>query len=582
MGLLSYSWIMVNTTPRISGLIGGHRVGESDATFARTTFRIPLPPRPSADLAAAPWWAEFLAVKDGLSWGALAARFGVNGTHLQRALADVGLTKTALPPGRKPKAAPQDEVLVPPAPEVGPQPEDLLWRYAGKQPDGEVAIAAGVSVDDVKTFRRAHSIAAHLRPPPGVSLPTQTAPPPVKSALPPGGFVVRRTSTPGQPVQEVRRPIPAPEPPTVALPPIAPPTRPARANPLERFRSQLGKVGDHVIAARAGVTRESVGKFRRDNAIPAYDGFRTGPRQRPDPVAQVEPVPPSPSVTPPSTPPHPPGRRSAIDAFADLLGTVPDHVVGAMAGVSRDAVKEYRKRRGIGRFYARPQSQTSNQPEAVPPAATAPRAPVADPGVASAAATTVPNAARVPLKRHRASKIDAFADLVGVLPDRTVASRAGVTVGNVQAWRTRRGIPPHGAKAPVTEPTAPTHPEPTVAPPADSISERPASQESPESASAAPVEVASLPAPPAAAPTPSKSPVRLAVAEQDDIDGEEPDLPALTAYRLRAVRGAETHEFFIVADDIGDAGVRAVSALSRRRDGPWRVVAIRELGEALD
>lgn len=155
---------------------------------------------------------------------------------------------------------------------------------------------------------------------------------------------------------------------------------------------------------------------------------------------------------------------------------------------------------------------------------------------APAPQVTTPGVAAATPKRGYTSKIDPFADLVGVLPDRTIAQRAGTTIGSVQAWRSRRGIP-----APVGAPLAPLAP----------VDEEYAA---------------------------SRSDSELADIELP----ADPDLPALTAYRFRAARGAEVREFFIVADDIGDAGVRAIAALSRAGGRPWRVVAVSELGEALE
>ena len=550
-----------------------------------------MPPRSSADPTLSPWWGEFLAVKDGLSWSALAARFGVNGTQLQQALASVGQTKKALPPGRKPKVLTVDAPDVAAAPEV-PGPDDLLRRLAGKQPDGEVAAAAGVSVDDVKSFRRANSIAAYLRPPPGMSPPPPPTVAPVKPALPSAGFVVRRTSAPGQPVQEVRRAIPAPEQPTAPTPtalPTPPSQSSARVDPLERFRNELGKVGDQVIADRAGVTRESVGKFRRDNGVPAYDGFRTGPRRKAVQVAPVEALaPPTPTPAPEAPSRQIPKSRSVVDAYAEILGTVPDGAVAAMAGVSRDAVKEYRKRHGIARFRTRPVDQPTPVPDAAAPAlgtSELPSEPAAEP-IATSVGLDVPietaTTASAGLKRQRFSKIDAFADLVGVLPDRTGASRAGVTVGNVPAWRTRRGIPASRTASRAVEPTSTAAAASEIGP--TEVVVPVAASPSPE----VPRPLAEPATPSAVVPALPPIPVPEAVTPNvehhaDDIEGRvEPELPGLTAYRLRAMRGPDAHEFFIVADDIGDAGVRAVASLSRRRDGPWRVVAVRELGEALD
>ena len=497
---------------------------------------MPLPPRSPAPLDTAPWWAEFLAVKDGLSWGALAHRFGVNGTHLQRALAEAGLTKKAVPPGRKPKVAgpgapapvastAPDPVLTTAEP-IAASPESMLRRQAGKRPDGEVAEAAGVSPEDVKNFRRAHGIAAYLRPPPGMSMPVLPPAAPVQSAPAPGDVIVRRTSAPGQPVQEVRRAVVSPTgAPVVAEPPSTPP--PARSVGLERFRAELGTVGDHVIAERAGVSIGNVAKFRRDHGIPAYDGFRRGPRQkRPALVVPEQAAPPVERPAPEQQPP-PAGRRSALDADAEPA------------------------------------------PETTPPAAE-PREPEAmKPQVAPGTPTP-----------GRTSKIEPFAELVGVLPDRTIARRAGTTVGSVQVWRSRRGIPAparsprdDGQSVATDEIASGMVPGPVVA--------------APDLPVASPARPDAPPAPPAPpAPLAPVDPEQAASRSGPDLADVEvpadPDLPSATAYRLRATRGAEIRDFFIVADDIGDAGVRAIAALSRAGGRPWRVVAIRELGEALE
>ena len=44
-------------------------------------------------------------------------------------------------------------------------------------------------------------------------------------------------------------------------------------------------------------------------------------------------------------------------------------------------------------------------------------------------------------RRPRKSKLDAHLDIVGTLPDKEVATRAGVTAENVRTYRARRGIP---------------------------------------------------------------------------------------------------------------------------------------------
>lgn len=554
-----------------------------------------MPTRPASDLTLAPWWGEFLAVKDRLSWSALAARFAVSSNQLNLALASAGLTKQALPPGRKPRSPVAEAPIAAPA---APGPADALRRLAGTQPDGEVALAAGVTVDEVKSFRRTHNIPGYLRAPPGVSAPAPTPAPAAPAPAPSAGVVVRRTTAPGKGVQEVRRPIPAPTPtlvtasqdptPAKAAPrPAKAAPRPAKAaplpakvDPLERFRKELGTVGDHVIAARAGVTRERVGAFRREQGIPAYAAFRSGPRRKLKP-AGVEaptgvqaPVVAAPMVEAPAVVqapaagaaskapaaiPRPAGRAPSVVApYADLLGTIPDGAVGAMAGVSRDAVKEYRKRLGIAPFRLRPVAEP------------APGATVGASAPAQAASLESGRSEGREAKaqgRPRASKIDAFAHLVGVESDREVAQRAGVTVGNVQAWRTRRGIAASQSVARAARQAAPQVVE--AAP-------TPTGAAAPAIAAQAPAQEPT--APPAVAPAPEAPPP--AAVQRTELADDGGAVLDLLAYRLRATHGGETHELYVVAAGIADAAARAGDALARRGDG-WRVVAIEELGRAV-
>ncbi|MCA9494946.1 MAG: hypothetical protein KC621_33695 [Myxococcales bacterium] len=88
------------------------------------------------------------------------------------------------------------------------------------------------------------------------------------------------------------------------------------------FREQLGQVPDSEIARLAGVSVRTVASFRARNDISGYAG---PPRRRAEPGA----------------------RGSRIDAFEDLVGSVPDQVVATKAGVSVNAVRNWRIKRGI-------------------------------------------------------------------------------------------------------------------------------------------------------------------------------------------------------------------------------------------
>jgi hypothetical protein len=98
----------------------------------------------------------------------------------------------------------------------------------------------------------------------------------------------------------------------------------------------LGKIADWEIADRAGVSIRTVASFRARHSIPGFTGSRkkTGRKTT---------------------------RRSKIDPFVSLLGQVPDRVVAERAGVSLNAVRNYRVKRGIpasGRRGARKFSRT--------------------------------------------------------------------------------------------------------------------------------------------------------------------------------------------------------------------------------
>jgi len=113
---------------------------------------------------------------------------------------------------------------------------------------------------------------------------------------------------------------------------------PGRATPLsERTRALLrplehlmGQRPDGEIATAAGLDRRNVVIYRQSRGIPAYD--RLGRRPAPPATGQAAPG---------------GGRRSRLDAFAALMGSVPDGQIALLAACSREAVMRYRSRRGI-------------------------------------------------------------------------------------------------------------------------------------------------------------------------------------------------------------------------------------------
>ncbi|MCO4744559.1 MAG: hypothetical protein KC912_07220 [Proteobacteria bacterium] len=87
---------------------------------------------------------------------------------------------------------------------------------------------------------------------------------------------------------------------------------------IEAIHDEVGTVPDDVIAEKAGVSRRTVANYRQKHGIAGYRGKR---RRR--------------------------NRKSAVDAYVHLLGTQPDANIAELAGVSGNAVRAYRVRRGI-------------------------------------------------------------------------------------------------------------------------------------------------------------------------------------------------------------------------------------------
>jgi len=104
---------------------------------------------------------------------------------------------------------------------------------------------------------------------------------------------------------------------------------------------------------------------------------------------------------------RPGSKDSLIIDHLDKLGRRPDAEVAALAGVSVRTVASFRARNEIA-GYAGPRRKPTRT-------------------------------------RHRKSKIDPYADLVGSLSDREVAKRAGVTLNAVRNYRQKRGISAPGA-----------------------------------------------------------------------------------------------------------------------------------------
>jgi predicted transcriptional regulator len=589
-----------------------------------------MPIRTIKDIPSAAWWPEFLTVKDSMTWAALAEKFGVSAISLRKALMATGYLKVPLPRGRKPRAA---ETAAAPSSlasfrsMLGKVADEVIAAKAGVSRAVVGAWRRKLGIDAYDGFRfgrrrrnlaeaaRAVHVAAARKPPVAETAPvpataasevaaaTTSSPRKRRSAIDAYADMLGKATdakiaalagvTPAAVTQyrqkrgiarfekekasrsvdrgvaELVESDHAPAP-VVA----SPASTHAPVSPIDAYRDELGKVADHAIAAKAGVTLSAVGHYRRKAGIPAYDGFRFEKKRpriarvedRPTPAASVytagghAPVPAAPPATDPAmtTAPSPRryGPRSAIEAHASKLGKVPDAEIAAMAGISPDAVKMYRKRHGIARFGASKASVTGPQPdveaglEALPATPSglddgnATIGPVFElppefglpvPVVADALPLSVPPSDLATAAPRawalRSSRIDAYAELVGKDPDAKVARIAGVTREAVRQYRLKRGIPNRRATMEAVAPIAS-------------------------------IEVAAIvPAPLGELPSPRTS---------------------RTAFTVLAQAGSRSERFMLVATDLADAAQTCLAAISRWTDGPWQITAIEKFAEALE
>lgn len=312
-------------------------------------------------LHEAPWWAEFVSIKDDHGWAMLSKRYGVGEPALKAALEAADLTKAAAKAGRRKASA----SLPPPVGVAQPVPPWEKWKdRLGSEPDGVIARAAGVTADTVKSWRRALKIPAFQKAPPAAEPPAPVEPPATRSRV-----VRRRTREDGTREDTVVE--------RVSAAPVAP-VASAHTNPLDAYRARMGVEADGIIAAEAGVDRRAVVKYRQERGIPAYTGFRFKKGAPPAPTAprgrRARPAAPPPVVAEAEAA-RPGGRRSPIDAHVDKLGVLPDAEVAAIAGTSPAAVLQYRRRRGIAPAPARPRRRAAAAVVPAPAVASAPAAP---------------------------------------------------------------------------------------------------------------------------------------------------------------------------------------------------------------
>ena len=140
----------------------------------------------------------------------------------------------------------------------------------------------------------------------------------------------------------------------LALPPEPDDTRgsgsASKQHLMEPYKALLGNESDSAIAKKAGVSARTVAAYRMRLNIPGYNRWSDPKRSRTQ------------------------KRRSKLDPFRDVVGTVTDAAVAKKAKVSIQAVRNYRVKHGIPSSRSRARvSQKSG--EAARPVATGGKSP---------------------------------------------------------------------------------------------------------------------------------------------------------------------------------------------------------------
>ncbi len=130
-----------------------------------------------------------------------------------------------------------------------------------------------------------------------------------------------------------------------------------------------------------------------------------------------------------------PDASQKLEPYRQMMGERPDHEIAALAEVSISTVGKHRRRMGIGPYQGNkfvkglvgvPASNATEEQRTAAPSGTA--------------ASTRSSTTSTPRRRRR-SKLDPWLHLVGVLTDREVSERAGISADGVRMYRHRHGIP---------------------------------------------------------------------------------------------------------------------------------------------
>lgn len=279
-----------------------------------------------------------------------------------------------------------------------PKPTDMLDKLKhllGTMHDRDIAaMTNGQSTPgNVRDYRRKYGIEAFRGPRVSASMA-----PASEAAVEPQGTPAEASATVETSLPPGRRRI-APNQPSKGEPQVwesnkDKKVRKARSSKLDRFADRIGKESDETIAIEAGVTAGAVKAYRNKHEIaldPAADRRRK--RQPEAPEAEVQDA----SVAP---------DFSKLEAFAEHIGQVPDDEIATLAEVDIALVAAFRESRDI--------------PEHVEKAEKSEPAEVKRVG--------------------RKSKLEAYHDEIGTVPNSVIAEKAGVQLQSVRAYIRQHGL----------------------------------------------------------------------------------------------------------------------------------------------
>lgn len=376
---------------------------------------------------------------------------------------------------------------------------------------------------------------------------------------------------------------------------------------VDTLEKLAGTMPDRLVAERLGIGVAAVKAWRRDHGVAPYlKAPPTSEKQVTEAAVDEAPSAPGrrlvrrrgnsgtievvatrtapPAVT--AEAPAPNGGRSAtarLDAVRVDMGSVSDDVIAQRAGVSRALVGAYRRKHGIGAYKGY--------------LFEAGHAPLT--GGRASHKEKQASARTEEAKRGRTSRIDAFASLVGVESDASVAAKAGVTRAAVTAWRRRHGIT--ASQAPQTvlrikHTDGPRKAKPAVDTKLDSFRDRMGNVSDSDVAAVAGVATGAvvryrrkhgIPGWQGFRSLPRRRRQGSAVASERSMPSGAVPEPAggttrpLQAYTVVASVNGVQRDFIAVGPNLASACARAQEVLETRADGPWRVEGIKLLGDAV-